>query len=170
MNDDRSVGLLDLDDFRDRADVLLGDEAHRLRSDYVDAFVDTEHPYFHEYIAEMRDGLYFGYLWDILIGATLIPEDELGTLVPSNASVFAMWDLHGPDRIFIPDYWKFPVDAVLRLQYGTLMQGLHHLPEDLYIFDEDLRWTIVLTHEYLDGADRFVKAVIQGLSALKSGS
>ena len=125
-------------------------------------------PYFHEYIAEMRDGVYLGYLWDLLIGATLTPEGEIGTLVPSNASVFAMWDLHGPDKIFIPDYWKFPVDAVLRLQYGTLMQGLHHLPEDLYIFDDGLRWTVVPTHEHLDGETRYVVAVVEGLDGFDS--
>lgn len=54
----------------------------------------------------------------------------------------------------IPDYWKFPKWSVLRLSSGILSKNIRvlpqvlHLPEDLYIFDETLQWTLITTHEY----------------------
>ena len=40
---------------------------------------------------------------------------------------------------------------MLELSYKDLMQGEEFLPEDIYIFDCSFDWTIVLTHEDIDG-------------------
>ncbi len=163
-----SLSQLALEEIRERAIVLLGDEAYRLRSRYIDAFVDTAHPYYREHIEQPKDPRYSGYLWDLLIDAELISEDEICGLIPEAVRVYAMWDLHSPEKISIPDYWKFPVEGVLWLLYGTLLRGLQHLPEDLYIFDDGLRWTIALTHEYLDKDTRFIKAIVEGLAVFET--
>jgi hypothetical protein len=42
---------------------------------------------------------------------------------------------------------QFSKDCMLKLNYETLIDNLNHLPEDIYVFDESLEWTVILTHE-----------------------
>lgn len=150
--------MLSLEDFKERVTVITGPEADRIRDRYIDRFVDTGSQYYAAYIEmrkRYRDGLYyFGYLWDTLKHRRVIPEAEiLDRPNLAGEAVYAMWDLHSEEKIFIEDYWKFPREAVLELSYADLIAGLEHLPKDIYIFGRDYTWSLILTHESWDAHD-----------------
>jgi hypothetical protein len=65
-----------------------------------------------------------------------------------------MWDLHSRDKIHVPDYWKFGRDSVLLVEPEILADNLGHLPEDIYVFDKELSWTLIATHEHSDDNPR----------------
>jgi hypothetical protein len=75
------------------------------------------------------------------------------------SDLIAMWDLHAPSRVATPDYFKLPYGTVLRAPGELIIDGMAWLPEDLYLFDDSLRWTIALTHEWVDGERYCVRAV-----------
>ena len=62
-------------------------------------------------------------------------------------------------KIVIPNYWKFPKDTVLRVPSAALVRALGYswhdavdgraiLPEDLYLFDVDMTFSLIPTHEH----------------------
>ena len=61
------------------------------------------------------------------------------------------WDIHSCERILIKDYWRFEKDAVLQMSMNLLLENEMYLPEDIYIVDKDFSWTMVKTHEDIDG-------------------
>ena len=65
-----------------------------------------------------------------------------------------MWDIHSCDRIFIPDYWKFPKNAVL---FADAWKDTfrRELPEDIYVFDDTLSWSVIFTHETDEKAESY---------------
>ena len=143
---------------RQRTDIITGDEADLIREKYISRFVDPESDHYMRYIAELRefsDGLYYtGYLWDCLKSAVQVEEEDVYDM-ELDRIVYVLWDLHSSDRIHIEDYWKFPRRAILRLRFCDLVEGRECLPEDIYIFDEELTWSLILTHEYDDKGNRF---------------
>lgn len=144
--------MLTLQSLRDQAVVITGEEAGRLRQAYIDRFVNTSSDYYKKYIAiktQFSDGLlYTGYLWDSLKHPEQVKEDQIFDPQLMDKTVYVFWDLHSAERIFVKDYWKFPKDAVLKLKYRDLLAGREFLPEDFYIFDETMNWSIIFTHEY----------------------
>lgn len=121
-----------------------------LRDKYINAFVDTNSPYFKENIEQKTmfcDGLcYTGYLWDSLIVTVMITEAEADRLLQEKQNVFVMWDIHSCERILIPNYWKFPKSSILFA--GVWLENFKSaLPEDVYIFDETFSWSVIYTHE-----------------------
>ena len=141
-------------EFEARVTVTLSEELSALwRERYVGAFVDTTTDYFRKYVGVLEnhpDGVaYEGYLWDCMKHISKIPNDIfLAQLSKWRGRVMTMWDLHSADKIPVPNYWKFRRDAVLVLESGLLSANLVYLPEDVYIFDEELTRTLVATHEY----------------------
>jgi hypothetical protein len=65
------------------------------------------------------------------------------------------WDPIPPDKINIAGFYRFPPDAMLRGRYRDIILGMLHLPEDLYMFDDSLSWSIVVTHEYDSDGNRW---------------
>jgi len=49
--------------------------------------------------------------------------------------------------LFIKDYWKFGKKDMIELDFDLLLDHLEFFPEDIYITNKALTWTIVLTHE-----------------------
>jgi hypothetical protein len=151
-----NVGILTLEEFRDRVVVIDGERADQIRAAYIARFVDTTSAYYRTRIAtrrRFRDGdHYTGYLWDCLKQAELVPAAHI---IKSDRRldylVWVFWDLHSKQQQMLPNYWKFPKAAVIEVLYRDLLAGLHHLPEDIYITDKGMTWTVILTHEYLDG-------------------
>ena len=148
-----------MEELIERTVVMRGEKAEEVRQAYIERFVDTKSEGFQRYIAvrvPFEDGLYYtGYLWDCLKHSELITEDQLLADLSLRKAVQVLWDLHSAERILIEDYWKFPRDAILRLDARDLASGLTYLPEDIYIFDDSLGWSLILTHEYLDGQSRY---------------
>ncbi len=150
--------MLSLEEFKEGVTIITGAEADRIRDRYIDRFVDTASEYYAAHIEtrkQYRDGMYyFGYLWDTLKRGRVIPEAEiLDRPDLADETVYVLWDLHSEEKIFIEDYWKFPRGAVLELTYRDLIAGLEYLPEDIYIFDTQYTWSLILTHESWEAHD-----------------
>ena len=97
---------------------------------------------------EFSDGLcYEGYLWDFLKSETYIGETQIEEYRNFLKQVFVFLDNNSRDRIFIKDYWKFGKKDMIELDYNLLLDHLEFFPEDIYITNKDLSWTIVFTHE-----------------------
>ncbi len=130
---------------------LPKDSEHSLRSKYIEAFVDTSCEWYKDRIAttrEFSDGVcYTGYLWECLINPTYISLFDVVSYRDRLGEVLVFWDIHSSQRIFVKDYWKFGKDTMLRLEFGTLVDNLEFFPEDIYIFDDSISWSLVLTHE-----------------------
>ncbi|GLC30964.1 hypothetical protein [Clostridium omnivorum] len=145
---------MSLDNFKHKLTILTKDEAQNIRNKYIELFVDIHKEYYKKYIGALKkysDGLcYTGYLWDCIKDVVVIDLQYVGAVSNKLNTVYALWDIHTAERIFIEDYWKFGKDSILKLDFDELMKNLEYLPEDIYIFDENFNWTIVLTHEYID--------------------
>jgi len=129
-----------------------------LRNKYIEKFVDTSHEHYIENIStvkEFSDGIcYVGYLWDCIINYTVIKFDEVVKYKEKLSKVLIFWDIHSEERILIKDYWKFGKDSMLRIDFGDFLDNIEYFPEDVYIFDESLEWSLVLTHEENDPGNR----------------
>ena len=129
---------------------LDSSKSDTLRFEYIKKFVNTDSTYYKENIERKRifsDGLcYTGYLWDCLLNPSVVLEYEADQLLQEKRGIFIMWDIHSCERIFIPDYWKFPKTKVLYADVW-LETFKDNLPEDMYVFDDTFTWSIIYTHE-----------------------
>lgn len=138
--------------------VLGQSKSDILRSEYISAFVNCDSPHYRKYIEQKRmftDGMcYVGYLWDCLLNMDVISEYRAKMMLTEKRDVFIMWDIHSCERILIPDYWEYPKTSVLYT--GEWSDSLmSELPEDLYLFDETFRWSVIFTHETNDKGRRY---------------
>jgi hypothetical protein len=144
---------MSLKDFKESVTILPDDSAATWRARYIRAFIDVTLDFYKKNIQKLKqcsDGMsYESYLWDCIKNIRPIRFDEFITELNSKPQrVMVMWDLHSCDKIPVEDYWKFGRSDVLLLETPTLAEGLEYLPEDIYVFDDSLRWTLFLTHEY----------------------
>ncbi len=139
---------------KEHIQVIQGDEADILRQMYISSFVMTKSAYYHQYIETIYnddDGpFYTGYLWDTLKQwkriSLFTAKDYIET---RTQDIYVFWDIHSATRIFIPEYWKYPKNAVLKIPAQAFEALLDTLPEDIYIFDDSLSWSVIFTHEEL---------------------
>ena len=140
------------DDLQQIVKYLPKESAFVLRCKYIEKFIDTSKDHYDKYIRTVKkfsDGIcYEGYLWDCIINPTVIGFDEVIACREKLNKILIFWDINSKDRIFIKDYWKFGKDSMLRLDFGDFLDNIEFFPEDVYIFDESLEWSLVLTHEY----------------------
>ena len=121
-----------------------------LRCKYVDTFVDMHSAYYIEYIKHKTmysDGLcYTGYLWDCLINPHIIEENSANNLLKTKENILIMWDIHSCEKIFIPDYWKYPKTSVLYTKhFDDVSQSL---PEYVHIFDDSFTRSVVYARSF----------------------
>ena len=159
-----------LNEFKKSVRLLEIHAAAKWRAAFTHAFVNESSPYYKKHIGHLNlcsDGMFYeGYLWDCIDNLQPVTFDDFNRrLKERNGSVMVMWDLHSHDKIHIPDYWKFEKSAVLSVDTFILAEGLAHLPEDLYIFDESLSWTLVATHEYRQDDSRICAIACRNLKA-----
>lgn len=143
--------------------MIDGEQATRLRQGYVSRFVKQDSQYFRSRIERLQrhaDGYYYdGYLWDCLQRPELIRQDAFFEELSHHNAVYVMSDLHSNNKVRVDDYWSFPKCNVLVTQVTSLPALLPLLPDDLYVFDESLNWSLVVTHEiYEDGSTIFYRA------------
>lgn len=137
-----------LEEFRAQVEVILPPRAAELRGRFLDAFVDTEDPLFEDHMgpAPHTDGHYYkGFLWDFVRDPRIVSEEEAWAACEGKDVVHVMWDIHTTE--YMPYYYKFPVDAVLRGSGVAIRSGEFWLPDDLYLFDDTFQWTVVLTSD-----------------------
>jgi len=129
---------------------------------YLDAFIDTSKDYFRRHIASPRqfsDGVHHtGYLWDCLRSPSRITFQRFSLELVRHPEVLVLADDHSRDLIPGARLWPYPAYSVARFKPQALLDSLETLPEDLYVFDSSLSWTLVLTHEN-DGKRRICCAV-----------
>lgn len=146
---------MDFKIFKTQLEVLGNVEGGELRKKYIQKFVNTDHELYQDQIQlthKFLDGYcYLGYLWDYIKNPVLIEKEYLEAMAGKINKVYVFWDIHSCERIFVKDYWKFDKDAVLKMEFEMLLEGEEYLPEDIYIFDESMTWTLVKTHEDIDG-------------------
>ena len=132
--------------------ILPADDSTLWRQAYIEAFVDTSSEYYQRWIAQPRqfsDGIHYtGYLWDCLRSPSGITIQRFRHEVVRHPEVFVMADDHSRDRIPAP-LWPYPPLSVACFKPQPLLESLDTLPEDIYVFDSSVSWTLVLTHEYL---------------------
>lgn len=141
--------------------LLRPDESKVLRHSYLEAFVDVTSEHYQKYVAVLQqfsDGMHYtGYLWDTIRKGRRITFERLCVEVSAYRKVKVMADNHSRDRVRNAALWPYPTDSVVELTPMLLIQLLPALPEDLYIFDSTLTWTLVTTHEH-DGKRRLCVA------------
>lgn len=153
---------MDFSVFKNRIEILDKKLGDTLRDQYCNKFVNVNEETFQEQIVSRHkfiDGYcYLGYLWDYIINPIVIKEEDIEKKAADLSKVYVFWDINSCERIFIKDYWKFDKDAVLKMNMATLLQGEGYLPEDIYIFDESFTWTLIKTHEDIQGTRFCLKA------------
>jgi hypothetical protein len=132
--------------------ILSPDESTLWRLAYLDAFVDTTSEHFQRYIASPRqfsDGTHYeGYIWECLRSPARISFQRFCLEVVRHSELLVMADDHSRDRVVGAPLWPYPPNSVTRFEPQKLLESLNVLPEDIYVFDSSVSWTLVLTHEY----------------------
>lgn len=155
-------------------EILPEEKAEGLRQSFINAFIDTTGDHYQEHIAKRRqypDGCFYdGYLWDCLKdNRNYEKECSIETAVAALAKkekVLVMWDLFSTYRV--RDFRRFsisyPRNTILRMSGSVLAKQVVEewekdqsvqdqalwFPEDIYCFDETLRWYVIFTHEGWD--------------------
>lgn len=138
--------------------ILEKSQAELLRKKYIEKYVDVTGKAYNEKILklyEMSDGLcYIGYLWDCFKSYILVDEIDCLNILAKKKNFMIFWDINSSDYIRIENYWNYPKDAVLQIDSKEFIEKISTFPEDVYIFDETLSWTVVLTHEVTEEGKR----------------
>jgi hypothetical protein len=125
-----------------------------LREAYLLAFVDTSCEHYKKYIGARRqfsDGEHYtGYAWDCIRQPSRITYERFCHEVVHHPEVYAFADDHSRDRVITAPLWPYPPYSLVALPPDLLLQLLPALPEDIYVFDSSVSWTVVLTHEHDD--------------------
>ena len=142
--------------------ILSPEDSSLWRQAYLEAFIDTSREHYQRYIASPRqfsDGVHYtGYLWDGLRLPSRITIQRFRHEVIRHPEVFVMADDHSRDRIPGAPLWPYRPYSVACFQPNSLLESLKSLPEDIYVFDSSVSWTLILTHED-DGRRRICCAV-----------
>jgi hypothetical protein len=132
-------------------EILSPEDSALWRQAYLEAFIDTSGGHYQRYIARPRqfsDGVHYeGYLWDCLRSPSRITIQRFNHEVVRHPQVLVMADDHSRDRIPGAHLWPYRQYSVARFSSQGLLGCLDSLPEDIYVFDESVAWTLVLTHE-----------------------
>jgi hypothetical protein len=136
----------------DPSKILSPEDSDFWRQAYLDAFVDTSSEHYLRHIGSRRqfsDGLHYeGYIWDCLRSPIRITIQRFYLEIVKHPEVFVMADDHSRERISGAPLWPYPPCSVTRFEPQILMESLESLPEDIYVFDSSISWTLVHTHEH----------------------
>lgn len=142
--------------------ILSTEESALWRQSYVDAFVDTACECYQQHVSKPRkfsDGVHHeGYLWDCLRDPVRITYERFCNEITRYSEIYVIADDHSRDRVLGAPLWPYPSYSVAQFNPALLLESLESLPEDIYVFDSSLKWTLVLTHEH-DGKRRICCSV-----------
>ena len=129
--------------------------AYALRSNFIDAFVDTSHELYVKYIRDLRadetvqgEGFRVSFLWSCLRSGTADTVDFYAAMrylyQLKNETVYVMWDIR-PEKMIYPKSWsEYPSytppceillksDEMISIDPRELCEALlhdHHMEED----------------------------------------
>lgn len=142
---------MELENFKTHMQILNQYQADEYRKRYIDKYINTNSKFYIdriETLTQFSDGLCCtGYLWESLKSPMFIHEEQIEIYRSKLKQVLIFWDNNSKDRIYIKDYWKFGKKTMVRVDYNLFLDHAHFFPEDVYLTDETLQWTIVFTHE-----------------------
>ena len=142
---------MELENFKTHMQILNQYQADEYRKRYINKYINTNSKFYIdriETLTQFSDGLCCtGYLWESLKSPIFIHEEQIETYRSKLKQVLIFWDNNSKDRIYIKDYWKFGKKTMVRVDYNLFLDHAHFFPEDVYLTDETLQWTIVFTHE-----------------------
>ena len=142
---------MELENFKTHMQILNQYQADEYRKRYINKYINTNSKFYIdriETLTQFSDGLCCtGYLWESLKSPMFIHEEQIETYRSKLKQVLIFWDNNSKDRIYIKDYWKFGKKTMVRVAYNLFLDHAHFFPEDVYLTDETLQWTIVFTHE-----------------------
>lgn len=151
-------------------------KADGLRAKFIKAFVDTSTDYFKNNIENVKatdvqyDTYTCAYLRDTFYWDTsaVIPFDRAIRMISEKQRVYTMWDIQkapiftDPDIPFLhPHYLDvYRSDTVIEWDAAELTALIDNelgdydatdclrntLPEDIYVFDDSLEWSVIFTH------------------------
>lgn len=142
---------MELENFKTHMQILNQYQADEYRKRYINKYINTNSKFYIdriETLTQFSDGLCCtGYLWESLKSPIFIHEEQIEQYRSKLKQVLIFWDNNSKDRIYIKDYWKFGKKTMVRVDYNLFLDHAHFFPEDVYLTDETLQWTIVFTHE-----------------------
>jgi hypothetical protein len=119
---------------------LTDEQSFKLRQEYIYNFVKMNSLEYNRYTKSSD-----GYLWESLIQYNIISLDEVKSSLDKLDTVLFFWDSHPS----LPLLYSIGKKTIFTIDHKKLIQYYcdKNIPEDIYIFDKSLTWTIVLTHE-----------------------
>jgi hypothetical protein len=110
-------------------------QARLLREQYISAFV-----------REQRDNTYFSHLWDRFVAYNPLSIEDIVGYLDGGEEVCFFWDSYPG---MSPLLHRLGQEHVFKLPLKELLHHyeLKNIPDDVYLFDESLTWTVALTHE-----------------------
>lgn len=139
--------------------IIQGKEAAELRELYAEAFLDTHGERYRRYTAMPSMGL----MWDcfpVSQGKKSV-ESERTCLwqIERRTEVYVIWDVYAygwgmwhPLPEFVPEHYA--TSSVMRMSAEEFLAHYKEFPDDIYVFDDSLTWTVILTHEYYGAHDK----------------
>jgi hypothetical protein len=140
--------------------MLSKEDSAFFHDSYIELFVDTNSSSFQKFMVPLLTSekkAVYGYLWNCLRNPIKITHQRLCVELSRFDDVLVMADEYDQERSAYP-IWPFPPRSVVQFAPQILLNALTVLPEDLYIFDRTMDWTLVQTHEY-DDKRRYCLAV-----------
>ena len=130
------------------------------RKEFIEKFVNQSSNYFSIYIQDpfiyKKQGTYIGYLWDCLKEKVIIDYEKAMEFITKQDNIYIMWDINKYSKKRY-DYFNdklmsvgFPIQTIIQTSGKDYLINEKTFPEDIYIYDNNFKWTIALTHEYFD--------------------
>lgn len=139
--------------------IIQGKEAAELRELYAEAFLDTHGERYRQYAAIPSMGL----MWDCLPVSqgkkSVESEHTCLWQIERRTEVYVIWDVYAygwgmwhPKPEAVPDFYDTP--SVIHMSAEEFLTRFKEFPDDIYVFDDSLAWTVILTHEYYGKNDK----------------
>lgn len=117
-------------------------ESNSLRDAYIRTFFDTDSVDYRKYHFELYWKQGVGYLWGFLKQPfTSVHLEDVKQFVQQKEQVLFFWD--SSSRVGTEISRKY----IYKMQTEILLNQYDRFTDDLYIFDETLTWTAVISHE-----------------------
>lgn len=101
-----------------------------------------------------------GYFWEGLKQYHRRSENYCFERIKAQkGDIYVMWDSLENFEIQNENYWKYPAKSMLRLSVNEFFQLFVTLPEDIYVFDDSLKWSVILTHEDVFDKKRYCLSI-----------
>jgi len=152
--------------------ILVSDsEKIKLRDKFIRNFINTEHEHYKRHIVTLKED----YLWAVLnepYDLVVKKQENALAYLKQKETVLVMWDIHHKNGLNDKIRLNNPQDAIISVKTDELCELIEYewntdynsenryttflanryLPEDIYIFDDTMKWCVIFTHE---GDDNF---------------